>query len=117
MVYNDIHLSNTCFKSVIRVYVVFIVSASLGLHPWDVNTIKTSIHPYNQHFLFVIHDVYIGFWLLCTASVTPIPRNEKILMCWPIELYVSLVLVLQCFTHEPNTSGNVAIPCLTYFII
>ena len=49
MVYNDIHLSNRWFKSVIRVYVVFIVFASLGLRPWDVNTIKTSIHPYNQH--------------------------------------------------------------------
>ena len=30
---------------------VFIVFASLGLHPWDVNTIKTSIHPYNQHLV------------------------------------------------------------------
>ena len=49
MVYNDIHLSNTWFKSVIRMYVVFIAFASLGLRPWDVNTIKTSIHPYNQH--------------------------------------------------------------------
>ena len=49
MVYNDIHLSNTWFKSVIRVYAVFIVFASLGLCPWDVNTIKTSIHPSNQH--------------------------------------------------------------------
>ena len=49
MVYDDIHLSNMWFKSVIRVYVVFMVFASLGLRPWDVNTIKTSIHPYNQH--------------------------------------------------------------------
>ena len=55
MVYNDIHLSNTWFKSVIRVYVVFIVFASLGLRPWDVNTIKTSIHPYNQHIMCIFH--------------------------------------------------------------
>ena len=58
MVYNDIYLSNTWFKSVIRVYVVFMVFASLGLRPWDVNTIKTSIHPYNQH-IYYIHIIYI----------------------------------------------------------
>ena len=28
---------------------VLMVFASLGLHPWDANAMKTSIHPYNQY--------------------------------------------------------------------
>ena len=108
MVYNDIHLSNTWFKSVIRVYVVFIVFASLGLRPLNVNTIKTSIYTLITNISSTAFSFYQEFYIYSIVFQKPFYKNYPYLFFNNLENQTTFLLFLLKFKGSIPKSPHTA---------